>query len=149
MRHTTTKTMRSPAVNGDTEDLNQVDQASGWDPLTPTASPLDAIARAGAREMLQRALESEVQEFLDRHSSRVDAKGRRLVVRNGHLPSRQLLTGVGPLELRQPRVRDKSADASERVTFSSQILPPYLRKTKAIEELILSGGAQNRPGRGA
>jgi hypothetical protein len=86
--------------------------------------------------MLQRALESEVQEFLDRHSSRVDAKGRRLVVRNGHLPSRQLLTGVGPLELRQPRVRDKSADGSERVTFSSQILPPYLRKTKAIEELI-------------
>ncbi len=57
-------------------------------------------------------------------------------MRNGHLPSRQLLTGVGPLELRQPRVRDKSADASERVTFSSQILPPYLRKTKAIEELI-------------
>jgi len=103
MRQTTTKTMRSPAVNGDTESLNQGDQALGWDLLTPTASPLDAIARAGAREMLQRALESEVQEFLDRHSSRADTKGRRLVVRNGHLPPRQRLTGVGPLELRQPR----------------------------------------------
>ncbi|MFN8855957.1 MAG: transposase, partial [Planctomycetaceae bacterium] len=115
--------MRCPAVNGDTEDLNQGDQASGWDPLTPTASPLDAIARAGAREMLQRALESEVQEFLDRHSDRVDSQGRRLVVRNGHLPPRELLTGVGPLELRQPRVRDKSANPGERVRFSSQILP--------------------------
>ena len=136
MRNSTTKTMRSPAVNGDTEDLNQGDQASGWDPLTPTASPLDAIARAGAREMLQRALESEVQEFLDRHSDRVDSQGRRLIVRNGHLPPRELLTGVGPLELRQPRVRDKSVNPGERVRFSSQILPPYLRKTKAIEELI-------------
>jgi hypothetical protein len=66
--------MRSPAVNGDTEDLNQVDQASGWDPLTPTASPLDAIARAGAREMLQKALESEVQEFLDRGPGRPACK---------------------------------------------------------------------------
>ena len=136
MRNSTTKTMRSPAVNGDTEDLNQGDQALGWDPLTPTASPLDAIARAGAREMLQRALESEVQEFLDRHSDRVDSQGRRLIVRNGHLPPRELLTGVGPLELRQPRVRDKSVNPGERVRFSSQILPPYLRKTKAIEELI-------------
>jgi hypothetical protein len=111
--------MRSPAVNGDTEDLNQGDPASSWDPLTPTASPLDAISRAGAREMLQRALEREVQDFLDRHLSRVDAKGRRLVVRNGQLPSWQLLTGVGPLQLRQPWVRNKSAAASKRLTFSS------------------------------
>ena len=136
MRQSKTKTMRSPAVTVDSMGLGQIEQTSGWESSVPTASPLDAIARAGAREMLQKALESEVQEFLDRHSDRVDAQGRRLVVRNGHLPPRELLTGVGPLELRQPRVRDKSPDPAGRVRFSSQILPPYLRKTKAIEELI-------------
>jgi hypothetical protein len=87
--------MRNPVVNGDKEDFNRVDQASGWDPSTLTDRPLDAIARAGAREMLQRALESELQEFLDRHSDRVDSQGRRLVVRNGQLPPRELLTGWG------------------------------------------------------
>ena len=105
----------------DSKGLGQVEQTSGLVPYNPKAIPLDAIARAGAREMLQKALESEVQEFLDRHSDRVDAQGRRLVVRNGHLPPRELLTGVGPLELRQPRVRDKSADPAGRVRFSSQI----------------------------
>lgn len=74
--------------------------------------------------------------FRDRHSSRVDARDSRLVVRNCQLPRRQLLTGVSPLEFRQVRVRDTSADASERGTFSSQILPPYLRKTKAIDRLL-------------
>ena len=106
----------------------------------PTASPLDAIARAVAREMCPKALESEVQEFLDRHSDRVDAQGRRLVVRNGHLPPRELLTGVGPLELltelRPLRVRDKSADPSGRVRMLWQILPPFLRNTKAFEKRI-------------
>jgi transposase-like protein len=86
--------------------------------------------------MLQAALESEVQTFLEEHSARVDDEGRRLVVRNGHLPERQIVTGAGPLEIRQPRVRDKSADPSERVRFSSEILPPYLRKSKSVEELI-------------
>lgn len=86
--------------------------------------------------MLQAALEAEVDEFLADHAARVDAQGRRLVVRNGHLPERQILTGAGALSIEQPRVRDKSPHFSERVSFSSSILPPYLRKSKAIEELI-------------
>ena len=86
--------------------------------------------------MLQAALENEVQAFLDEHGTRVDDQGRRLVVRNGHLPARELVTGAGPLEIRQPRVRDKSAAPEERVHFCSSILPPYLRKSKSIEELI-------------
>src|SRR5207253_2947997 len=61
--------------------------------------------------------------------------GRRQVVRNGHLPARKLLTGLGQMEVRQPRVHDRgSADQSEK--FTSKILPPYLRKTKSLEELI-------------
>lgn len=86
--------------------------------------------------MLQAALEGEVQAFLEEQAARVDDRGRRVVVRNGHLPSREIVTGAGPLEVRQPRVRDKSADPAERVRFSSAILPPYLRKSKSVEELI-------------
>ena len=86
--------------------------------------------------MMQAALESEVQAFLDQHASRVDEAGRRLVVRNGHLPPREILTGAGPLPVAQPRVRDKSPESEARVRFSSSILPPYLRKSKSLAELI-------------
>ena len=86
--------------------------------------------------MLQAALESEVQDFLEQHAARVDDQGRRLVVRNGHLPAREIVTGAGLLEVAQPRVRDKSPDVAERVRFSSSILPPYLRKSRSMEELI-------------
>lgn len=99
-------------------------------------SPLDELVRQGARQMLQAALESEVRTFLDQHATKVDAQRRRLVVRNGALPSREILTGAGPLEISQPRVRDKSLEPSERVRFRSSILPAYLRKSKSIEELI-------------
>jgi len=99
-------------------------------------SVLDKIVRDGARKMLQAALEEEVNLFLEIHSSKVDDAGRRLVVRNGHLPSREVITGDGNLEIQQPRVRDKSQDAEQRVKFSSGILPTYLRRSKAVDELI-------------
>ena len=99
-------------------------------------STLDQIVRKGAREMLQAALEDEVNAFLELNSRKVDCNGRRMVVRNGHKPSRELVTGAGNLEVRQPRVRDKSSAPENRVTFSSSILPPYLRRSKAIDELI-------------
>jgi hypothetical protein len=60
--------------------------------------------------MLQAALENEIQSFLEEHAARVDNEGRRLVVRNGHLPAREIVTGAGPLEVRQPRVQGKSAE---------------------------------------
>ena len=99
-------------------------------------SILDQIVRDGARKMLQVALEAEVNAFLEMHSLKVDQNGRRLVVRNGYLPSREVVTGAGSLEIQQPRVRDKTSDAQARVRFSSSILPPYLRRSKAIDELI-------------
>jgi hypothetical protein len=70
------------------------------------------------------ALEKESQLFLDEHAARVDEEGRRLVVRNTHLPAREIVTGAGALEIRQPRVRDKSASPERRVRFSSSIFPP-------------------------
>jgi len=99
-------------------------------------SPLDDLVRQGAQRMLQAALESEVDAFLERYEDRRDEKGNRLVVRNGRMPSRDILTGAGPLEVQQPRVRDKSPEKAERVQFSSSILPPYLRRSKSVDELI-------------
>ncbi|HZI77019.1 MAG TPA: IS256 family transposase, partial [Gemmatimonadales bacterium] len=97
---------------------------------------LDQLVRQGAQQMLQQAIEAEVQEFLQEHQQRRDQGGKRLVVRNGYKPSRKIVTGAGVLEVEQPRVRDNSPDQHERVQFSSAILPPYLRRSKAIEEFI-------------
>jgi putative transposase len=99
-------------------------------------SPLDELVRAGARRMLQAAIDAEVTDFLAAHAHRLDEQGRRLVVRNGSLPAREILTGAGPLEVSQPRVRDNSLPKKQRVTFAPSVLPPYLRRSAALEELI-------------
>ncbi len=99
-------------------------------------STLDQIIRQGAQQMLQRAIDAEVESFIDRHDDRRDEQGRRLVVRNGSLPSRKILTGAGPIEVKQGRVRDNSPNQDDRVQFTPGVLPTYLRRTTAIEELI-------------
>jgi putative transposase len=100
------------------------------------SSPLDEIVREGAQSMLQAAIESEVQEYVDRHAAKVGDDGNRLVVRNGRLPSRKVMTGAGQLEIEQPRVRDNDPDQSKRVCFSPSLIPQYLRRSPAMEELI-------------
>jgi putative transposase len=98
---------------------------------------LEQIARDGARRALQKAIEDEVAAYVDAHESHRDDGGHRLVVRNGHKPPRTILSGVGPLEVIQPRVDDRRVDENGvRFRFTSKILPPYLRKTKAIEDLV-------------
>jgi len=99
-------------------------------------SSLDEIVRHGAQQMLQAAIDSEVTNFIGTHSGRRDDEGRRHVVRNGHLPRRELLTGAGPLEVRQPRVRDNSLERENRVEFSPSVLPAYLRRSQTIDELL-------------
>lgn len=99
-------------------------------------SPLDELVREGARRMLQSAIDAEVEAFIASHAERTDEQGRRLVVRNGNLPERNILTGAGRIPVTQGRVRDNDPDRSRRVTFSPSVLPSYLRKTTAIEELI-------------
>lgn len=87
--------------------------------------------------MLVRAIGNEVEEYLARHSAAVDEAGRRLVVRNGYLPRRALQTGLGLVEIQQGRVHDKRRDEQGRqLRFTSGILPPYLRRTKSLTELI-------------
>jgi len=99
-------------------------------------SLLDEIVREGAQKMLQAAIEAEVQDFIEVHSGKRDEQGRRLVVRNGRLPARQVMTGAGQLEIEQPRVRDNDSDASQRVRFSPSLIPQYMRRSPSIEELI-------------
>jgi putative transposase len=93
------------------------------------------ILRTGAQRMLAQAIQEEVVEWIEQRAELHDAQGRHQVVRNGYLPKRTITTGVGPVEVEQPRVRDRRP-AGEAEKFTSKILPPYLRKTKSIEELI-------------
>lgn len=98
---------------------------------------LTEILRRGAQQMLAAAVENEVAEYVQGHAPLRDSQGHRLVVRNGHLPARTIQSGLGDIGVRQPRVNDKRIDENgERMRFSSKILPPYLRRTKSIEELI-------------
>lgn len=98
---------------------------------------LTEIAREGARKMLAAALEEEVAEYLAAAAAERDEAGRRLVVRNGHAQEREVQTGLGAVPVRAPRVRDGRKDgAGEPVRFTSKILPPYLRRTRSVEELL-------------
>src|SRR5262245_5339418 len=122
MRQVTTEELWGPATAVDGEVL-EFRAAFGQ------TSPLDELVRQGARTMLQSAIEAEVDEFLVVHAERRDARGNRLVVRNGYQPAREILTGAGRLAVEQPRVRDNSREKDSRVRFSSKILPPYLRRS--------------------
>lgn len=98
---------------------------------------LNEILREGARRLLMAAVEAEIHNYVSAHTDQKDPDGRRLVVRNGYLPAREIQTGLGPLEIHQPRVDDRRKDPDgNRLRFHSEILPPYLRRTKSIEELI-------------
>jgi putative transposase len=102
-----------------------------------TVPVIDDILRDGARRALQSAIEREVDEYIERNKPHVDQQGHRLVVRNGHHPARNILSGNGPIQVCQPRVNDKRVDEQgNRFRFTSQILPPYLRKTPVMEELV-------------
>jgi len=114
----------------------------------PSCDALTEILRGGAQRLLRQAIDAEVTDWIERHAGLTDDRDRQQVVRNGHHPARTLVTGVGPVEVKQPRVLDRrivgqnqdgqDVDAAGRpiMRFGSKILPPYLRKTKAIEELI-------------
>lgn len=100
-------------------------------------SALDELVHAGAQKMLKTALEAEVAAFVSRFEDVVDETGHRQVVRNGHLPEREVMTGAGQLKVAQPRVRDRrGADDANAITFTSKILPPYLRRSKTMDELL-------------
>ena len=99
---------------------------------------LTAVLRDGAKALLARAVEAEVAAFLVKHADLKTEDGHQRVVRHGHLPEREVMTGLGPIAVRQPRVRDRevAADDPGRVRFAPSILPPYVRRSKSIETLL-------------
>jgi transposase-like protein len=99
--------------------------------------PLTDLLRKGARKLLVEALETEIELFLDQYKKLRDENGKMRVVRNGYLPEREIQTGIGPVKVKAPRLRDRKADkTTERIRFNSSLLPRYLRKTKSMEELL-------------
>ena len=114
--------------------MEKTQDRSGSSELQEPGGVLEELARKGARQLLAQAMEAEVAEFVEKHSGTTDEEGRRLVVRNGHLPERELVTGIGPLRIRQPRVDDRGLVQEQR--FSSQILPRYLRRVASVDNLI-------------
>ncbi len=95
--------------------------------------PLLAVLREGARRMLTRAVEAEVAAFLAARAELVDDHGRKRLVRNGHAPERTIQTGIGPVEVRRPRVRDRGAAGGAPIRFTSAVLPADLRRTRDVE----------------
>lgn len=99
---------------------------------------LDEIARQGAKEMLASALQAEVRAYLKAAEAERDEEGRALVVRNGYAKSREVVCGAGSIKVQAPRVNDKRVDEAtgERKRFRSSILPPYMRRSPKVTEVL-------------
>jgi transposase-like protein len=105
-------------------------------PNETTESFSDALSdliRRGARQLIAQAVEAELEDFLAQYRDRRDEQGRQVVVRNGYLPERTITTGVGEVEIQVPKVRDRSGSG---IKFTSQLLPPYLKRARSVEELL-------------
>ncbi len=97
---------------------------------------LTEVLRNGARSLLVQAVEAEVADFLAKHGDLKTVGGRQRVVRHGHLPERKIMTGIGAVAVRQPRVRDREVRDGRHVRFTPSILPPYARRSKSLDVLI-------------
>ena len=102
-------------------------------PEAGVEDPLTELLRSGAQRLLQQAVEAEVRELLGRYAGENDAQGRAAVVRNGHLPAREILTGIGPVPVAVPKVRSRTETP---VVFHSALVPPYVRKAKSVEAAL-------------
>jgi transposase-like protein len=105
------------------------------DPSGISPDPLTDIIRGGARKLIEQAIEAEFATLLAAFAEDRLEDGRARLVRHGHLPEREILTGVGPVAVKVPRVRDRGA-GDDKITFTPSILPRYLRKAKSVEELL-------------
>ena len=94
---------------------------------------LTELLRNGARELIRQAVESELMSLLSEHENLKLLDGRQALVKNGYLPERTIQTGIGDVSIQVPKIRDRSGSG---IHFTSQLLPPYLKRTKSIDELI-------------
>ena len=110
--------------------------------VTPLVQPgafsdvLTDVLRHGAQRLLAHAVEAEVSSFIDAHVGERLDDGRARIVRHGHLPARDIQTGIGSVRVGQPRVRDRAADGSAKIHFSPRILPKHARRTKSLDAVL-------------
>jgi putative transposase len=102
-------------------------------PQAASADPLTEVLRQGAKRLLAQAIEAEVETLLACYADERDDQGRQAVVRNGYLPEREVQTGIGSIPVQVPRLRDRSGQG---IRFHSSILPPYMRRSRSVEELL-------------
>ena len=96
------------------------------------------VLREGAQKLIAEAVQSELEELLKQYEDHQDEQGRQRLVRNGYLPPREVQTGIGGIPVRIPRVRDRGSgeESEEIIRFRSSLVPPYLRRSKSLEELL-------------
>jgi putative transposase len=112
--------------------MNQ-DNAKEWGSASAINDPLTDLLKRGARALIQQAVEAELQAFLGEYAKVTDLRGRQTVVRNGYLPEREIVTGVGNVAVKIPKVRDRSGGG---IKFNSSLVPPYVRKAKRVEAAL-------------
>ena len=100
---------------------------------TPAQDVLSEILKTGAQQLLTQAIEAEVATLIAQHQELLTESGLQAVVRNGYLPERTVQTGLGDIDVRIPKVRDR---IGQGIKFNSGLVPPYLKRTKTIEELL-------------
>jgi len=109
------------------------DNAKTWASASAINDPLTDLLKTGARALIQQAVEAELQAFLGEYSQVTDLRGRHTVVRNGYLPEREIVTGVGTVPVKIPKVRDRSGGG---IKINSSLVPPYVRKAKRVEAAL-------------
>ena len=102
-------------------------------PEQGTPDDLTDLLREGAKRLIAQAVDAELSATLAQFADYKDDAGHRYVVRNGYLPERERLTGIGPVSVRAPKVRDRSG---ARIKFTSALLPPYLRRARSVDEVL-------------
>ena len=115
-----------------TDTVTRLKRPASADQLPPD-DPLTKMLREGAQKLIAQAVEAELQTFLELHAYKRTEDGLKAVVRNGYLPERDFQTGIGSMPVKIPKVRDRSGSG---IKFNSELVPPYLRRTKSIETLL-------------
>src|SRR6056297_1785552 len=112
------------------DTITKLPDPSGFSP-----DALTDVIRGGARKLIEQAIEAELAALPAAVADQKLEDGRARLIRHRHLPEREILTGVGPVAVKVPRVRDRKPGA-DKITFTPSILPRYLRKAKSVEELL-------------
>ena len=113
--------------------MDQDTHESSIAPAAGVEDPLTELLQRGARDLIRQAVEAELQGFLASYQDHQLADGRQAVVRNGYQPERTVQTGIGDVAVRVPKTRDRSGSGAH---FTSNLLPPYLRRARSVEQLL-------------